>query len=147
TRAGSLQLDPSGQIVTADGYVVNPALTIPADTLEITVNPSGEVLAKQDGQTALTNIGQIQLATFPNEAGLEAIGDNLLRETAASGSATTGNPQSAGFGKIIQGSLENSNVNIVSEISNLITAQRAYEMNSRVIRAADDMLSTLNQIR
>ncbi|MEJ0063010.1 MAG: flagellar basal-body rod protein FlgG [Alphaproteobacteria bacterium] len=147
TRAGSLQLNSTGQIVTSDGYQIVPNITVPADTIDITVNSSGQVFAKIDGQVSLSNLGQIQLANFANPAGLEAIGDNLLRETPASGTATTGNPLAAGFGKLLQGSLEKSNVDIVQELTNLITAQRAYEMNSRVIKSADDMLSALNQLR
>jgi flagellar basal-body rod protein FlgG len=138
TRAGSFQLSATGQIVTADGHTVLPG---------ITVNSSGEVLVKISGQTTPQNVGQLQIATFPNSAGLAAIGDNLLTETAASGAAVTGNPGDAGFGTISQGFLETSNVNVVSEITSLITAQRAYELNSRVIQASDEMMSTLNQLR
>jgi flagellar basal-body rod protein FlgG len=147
TRAGAFQLNADGELVTPDGFTVQPAITAPQDTKEITVNASGEVFAKIDGATELQNIGQLQLATFANPTGLEAIGDNLLQETPASGTATTGNPQAPGFGKIQQGALETSNVNIVQEISNLITAQRAYEMNSRIIRSADEMMSTVSQLR
>ncbi len=147
TRAGNLQLDANGQIVTSDGYPLLPSITVPADTIDITINNSGQVFAKVDGQVALSNLGQIQLATFANPAGLEAIGDNLLRETPASGTPTTGNPTANGFGKLQQSSLEKSNVDIVQELTNLITAQRAYEMNSRVIKSADEMMSSLNQLR
>lgn len=147
TRAGSLQLNSSGQIVTSDGYIILPSITVPADTIDLTINASGQVFAKIDGQVDLSNLGQIQLANFPNPAGLEAIGDNLLRETPASGTATVGNPNSDGFGKLLQASLEKSNVDIVQELTSLITAQRAYEMNSRVIKSADEMLSALNQLR
>ncbi|MBP7253014.1 MAG: flagellar basal-body rod protein FlgG [Alphaproteobacteria bacterium] len=147
TRAGNLQLNATGQVVTSDGYPVIPSITVPADTIDITVNSSGQVFAKVDGQVNLSNLGQLQLATFANPAGLEAIGDNLLRETPASGTATTGNPTANGFGKLQQSSLEKSNVDIVQELTNLITAQRAYEMNSRVIKSADDMMSALNQLR
>lgn len=147
TRAGSFQLDANGQVVTSDGYTVIPSITVPPDAIDVTINAAGQVFVKIDGQTALTNLGQLQLATFPNPAGLTAIGDNLLTETPASGSPTTGNPESAGFGKLTQGALENSNVNIVQEITNLISAQRAYEMNSRVIRTADEMLTAINQLR
>jgi flagellar basal-body rod protein FlgG len=147
TRAGSLSLNADGQLVTPDGFQILPSITVPADAKDISISPSGEVSVKIDGQTALSILGTIQLATFTNPAGLEAIGDNLFRETAASGSATVGNPQAAGFGKLSQGMLESSNVNIVQEITNLITAQRAYEMNSRVIRSADDMMSTVSQFR
>jgi flagellar basal-body rod protein FlgG len=147
TRAGNLQLNATGQVVTSDGYPIVPSITVPADTIDITVNSSGQVFAKVDGQVNLSNLGQLQLATFANPAGLEAIGDNLLRETPASGTATTGNPTANGFGKLQQASLEKSNVDIVQELTNLITAQRAYEMNSRVIKSADDMMSSLNQLR
>ena len=147
TRDGALQLDANGQVVTSDGFPLIPSITVPADTTDISINDSGEVFAKIDGQINLSNLGQIQLATFANPAGLEAIGDNLLRETPASGTATTGAPLSNGFGKLRQSSLEKSNVDIVQELTNLITAQRAYEMNSRVIKSADDMLTSLNQLR
>ena len=145
TRAGSFQLNESGQLVTPDGLVVQPAITVPQGAKDITVNASGQVQVKLDGQTTLQNVGQLQLATFINPAGLNSIGDNLLQETESSGSATVGNPTASGYGKIVQGAVETSNVNIVNEITGLITAQRAYEMNSRVIKAADDMLTTLNQ--
>ncbi|MEK7820096.1 MAG: flagellar hook-basal body complex protein, partial [Pseudomonadota bacterium] len=119
----------------------------PANTVDITVNQSGQVLAKLQGQVALSNVGQIQLANFPNEAGLNSVGGNLYMESPASGTPTTGNPASTGYGSILQGFLETSNVNPVEEISNLISAQRAYEMNSKVIKASDDMMSTLGQMR
>lgn len=147
SRAGSFQLSPTGEIVTADGYTVDPGITIPANAVDISVNGSGEVLVSIDGQIAQSNVGQLQLATFPNAAGLEATGDNLFLETASSGTGTTGNPASAGFGKLIQGFLETSNVNTVAEITNLITAQRAYEMNSKVIQTSDEMLNSLNRLR
>lgn len=147
TRAGSFQLSPQGEIVTTDGFTVAPGITIPTDAIEITINAEGQVLVKVDGQVAPNNVGQLQLAIFANDAGLEAIGGNLFLETPASGSATTGTPGAAGFGSLRQGFLETSNVNVVTEITNLITAQRAYEMNSRVIETADQMMSTLNQIR
>ncbi len=147
TRAGALQLNAEGTIVTADGYQVLPGVVIPQNTIDITVNPNGEVLAKIDGQTVPQNVGQLQLATFPNTTGLEAIGDNLLLETPASGQAITGNPGAPGFGRVIQGSVETSNVNIVSEITQLITAQRAYEMNSRVISTTDQMMQSVSQLR
>ena len=145
TRAGSLQLGPTGTIVTPQGYTVQPGLTVPSDALEITINASGEVLATLANTTTPQNVGQLNLATFANQAGLQALGDNLFRETAASGTATTGTPGSAGFGTILQGFLETSNVNMVSEITALITAQRAYEMNSKVVAASDEMFSTLIQ--
>lgn len=147
TRAGTLQLNAEGTIVTADGYQVQPGIVIPQNTIDITINPNGEVLAKIDGQIEPQNVGQIQLATFPNTTGLEAIGDNLLLETPASGQATAGNPGAPGFGRIMQGAVETSNVNIVAEITQLITAQRAYEMNSRVISTTDQMLQSVSQLR
>jgi len=147
TRAGSFQLSPTGEIVTTDGYVVQPGITIPQNTTAISINSSGQVQAQVAGQTNPQTVGQLQLANFANEAGLDAIGNNLYLETQASGQATTGNPGSTGFGTINQGMLETSNVDIVSEITNLITAQRAYEMNSKVIQTTDQMMSTLNQIQ
>ncbi|MFO1113132.1 MAG: flagellar basal-body rod protein FlgG [Rhodospirillales bacterium] len=147
TRDGTFQLNAEGQIVTHDGRLVQPAIAVPVDALDVTINQSGEVLAKIDGQVEMQNVGQLQLAVFPNEAGLEAIGSNLLRETAASGAAVVGQPQALGFGSLQQGFLETSNVNAVEEITNLISAQRAYEMNSKVIQAADQMLATVGNVR
>lgn len=147
TRAGSFQLSPTGQIVTADGFVVQPGITFPQNTLAISVNQSGQVQAQVAGQTAPQTVGQLQLANFPNEAGLEALGNNLFLETPASGAPSQGNPGTVGFGTINQGLLETSNVDIVSEITNLITAQRAYEMNSKVIQTTDQMMTSLNQIQ
>lgn len=147
TRDGSFQMDSTGQLVTSKGFVVQPGITIPSDAVDITINSSGEVFVKIQGQTALSNVGQLQLAVFPNEAGLDALGDNLFSETEASGAAVTGNPGEAGFGALLQGALEASNVNIVSEITSLIQAQRAYEMNSKVIQTGDQMLNTISQIR
>ncbi len=147
SRDGSLQLNDTGQIVTADGFQVIPNITVPQSTTGITVNASGQVLATISGQTNQQTLGQLQLANFINPTGLEATGDNLLTETQASGAPVVGNPQAVGFGSIVQGSLETSNVDIVSEITNLITAQRAYEMNSRVIKASDEMLQTASQLK
>ena len=147
TRAGSLQLSATGEIVTADGYVVEPGITIPQNTTNITVNAAGQVMAQVAGQTQPQTVGQFQLANFPNEAGLAAQGNNLLTETPASGTPVVGNPGSTAFGTIQQGYLETSNVNIVSQITDLISAQRAYEMNSKVIQTSDQMMSTLSQIQ
>ncbi|MDD9916715.1 MAG: flagellar basal-body rod protein FlgG [Rhodospirillaceae bacterium] len=147
SRAGSFQVSADGEIVTADGFTVQPGITIPNDAVDVSINASGQVLVQQDGQVAPSNVGQLQLAIFSNEAGLLAIGDNLFLETPASGTPTTGNPGSPGIGTIQQGFLETSNVNVVEEITNLITAQRAYEMNSKVIETSDQMMSTLNNIR
>ncbi len=147
TRDGALALNADGQIVTADGFQIVPNITVPNNVTDITVNKSGEVFVKLDGQTAMQNLGQIQLATFVNDAGLEAMGGNMYKETEASGAPTVGNPNSDGYGYFMQGALENSNVNIVAEMTSLISAQRAYEMNSKVIRTGDDMLAALNQIK
>jgi flagellar basal-body rod protein FlgG len=147
TRAGSFGLSPEGIIVTADGYPVGGGITIPAAARDVTINAAGEVLAKLDGQVNPQNVGQIQVAIFANEGGLEAVGDNLLLATPASGQAQLGTPGAVGYGQMMQGFLEASNVNVVQEITNLITAQRAYEMNSRVITAGDEMMSTLSKMR
>ena len=147
TRAGSMQLNATGQLVTADGYTVVPNITVPATATAVTVNASGQVLATISGQTAQQTLGQLQLANFINPAGLDAIGNNLLKETTASGSPVTGNPGTTSFGSVVQGSLETSNVDIVSEITSLISAQRAYEMNSKVITTADQMLNSTNQMK
>ncbi len=147
TRDGTLSLAPDGTIVTADGYVVQPGITIPSNASNVTINQSGQVEVTISGQTAPSTVGQLQLATFPNDAGLSAQGGNLFVQTAASGAPVTGVPGSIGFGTIMQGYLEGSNVNVVSEMTNLISAQRAYEMNSQVITASNQMLSTLTQLR
>jgi flagellar basal-body rod protein FlgG len=147
TRDGTFGMASDGTMVTADGYIVQPGLQIPSNATGVTVNASGQVQVTLQGQTAPQTVGQLQISTFPNEAGLDAQGENLLVETAASGQPVTGNPGTPGFGKVMQGFIETSNVNVVSEITNLITAQRAYEMNSKVITASDDMLSTLTNLR
>jgi flagellar basal-body rod protein FlgG len=147
TRDGTFGLASDGTMVTADGYTVQPGLQIPSNATGVTVNQSGQVQVTIQGQTAPTTVGQVQLATFPNEAGLDAQGDNLFLQTAASGQPVTGNPATAGYGSVMQGFIETSNVNVVTEITNLITAQRAYEMNSRVITTSNDMLGTLTNLR
>ncbi|HQT67264.1 MAG: flagellar basal-body rod protein FlgG [Rhodospirillales bacterium 20-60-12] len=147
TRDGTLGLAPDGTIVTGDGYVVQPGIQIPANATNVTINASGQVQVALSGQTAAQTVGQIQLAAFPNDAGLSAQGGNLFVQTSASGAAVTGVPGGPGFGTVMQGFVENSNVNVVSEITNLITAQRAYEMNSQVITASNQMMSTLTQLR
>ena len=147
TRAGSFQLSPAGQLVTADGYPVMPGITIPAEATAISINPTGGVEAKISGQITPSIVGTLELTIFPNEAGLEAIGNNLMLETASSGAATAGVPGTAGFGTVLQGFLETSNVNAVSEITSLITAQRAYEMNSKVITTSDEMMAAVTQLR
>ncbi|MDQ1154069.1 flagellar basal-body rod protein FlgG [Brevundimonas sp. SORGH_AS_0993] len=147
TRAGNLQVNPEGQMVTDDGYLLEPAITIPQDATKVSISKSGLVQVTQAGQPAPTTVGQIELANFFNEAGLEAVGDNLLLETAASGPAIVGTPGDVGFGQIMQNYTEASNVDAVTEISDLIIAQRAYEMNSKVISTADQMLSVTSQIK
>lgn len=147
TRDGAFQRNGDGVIVTHDGYTVQPEITIPDDAVEIYVNNSGEVWVKQDGETDEINVGQLELATFPNEAGLEAMGNNMFLETEASGAPILDNPDTEGFGSILQGWLSTSNVNPVAEITELVSAQRAYEMNSKVIQTSDQMLSTINQIK
>ena len=147
TRDGTFQLNATGEIVTQDGFPVAPGITVPADAVDVTINASGEVLVKLQGTIALANVGQIQVSTFPNPAGLQADGGNLFSETPASGAPTTGTPGTDGVGGILQGFLETSNVNAVEEISNLISAQRAYEMNSKVIQTSDEMMGTLSNMR
>jgi flagellar basal-body rod protein FlgG len=147
TRDGTFALGADGTIVTADGFTVQPGLQIPSAATGVTVNTSGQVHVTIQGQTAPQTIGQLQLAAFPNEAGLDAQGGNLFLQTAASGAPVTGNPGTTGFGSVEQGFIETSNVNVVTEITNLITAQRAYEMNSKVITSSDEMMSTLTNLR
>jgi len=148
SRAGSFELDAEGRIVTPEGYVVDPAITIPQDATSITINQTGNVQILMPGESAPTDVGQIQLTKFVNKAGLQPIGDNLFLETAASGVPQDGEPGTDGFGTLLQGYLEEANVNPVTEISDLIAAQRAYSMNSRVITAADEMLqSTASMLR
>lgn len=147
TRAGSFQLSAEGKVVTADGYTVKGAGVIPKDAIDVTINATGEVLVKKSGQSDPQRVGQFELASFANDAGLQLLGGNLFTQTTASGEAVTGTAGKAGFGTLLQGFLETSNVNTVAEVTNLITAQRAYEMNSKVIQASDEMLNTLNQLR
>ena len=143
TRAGAFNTNAEGQIVTLDGYTVVPGLTVPQDATEVTVTKSGQVYATVAGQQQ--ELGQITLANFINEAGLEPLGENLYRETAASGAANVGAPDEAGFAYIQQNYLEASNVDPVKEITDLISAQRAYEMNSKIIQAADEMAAVVSK--
>ena len=145
TRAGSFHLSAEGQVVTATGEPLEPAVSIPREATSITIGTDGTVSVTTPGQANAQNVGQVQLATFANPAGLEALGRNLFKETAASGQATAGAPDSNGLGRINQGFIEGSNVNVVEELVNMISAQRAYETNSKVISAADRMLGTINQ--
>ncbi len=144
TRAGSFNRSSTGQLVTSDGYTVNPAITFPANATNIVVNESGQVYAQIPNQTDPTLLGQLVLTNFANESGLEPLGDNLYRETLASGQPVNGVAGDVGFGKIQQSYLEGSNVDSVKEITELISAQRAYEMNSKVIQTADDMAKTVS---
>ena len=147
TRDGSFKMDANGQIVTADGYLLQPAITVPQDYQQIIIGSDGVVSALVAGDDP-QNLGTIQLTRFINPAGLDArLGRNLLLETPASGQAIQGQPGQDGFGAVEQGFLENSNVQVVEEILNLIIAQRAYEANSRVITSSDEMLQTANQLK
>jgi len=142
TRAGSFRVNDQGNIVNSDGYLLQPALTIPQGTERISIGADGSIQGAQAGATTQTDIGQIQLHTFLNPAGLSSEGSNLYRETDASGTPTQGSPGAAGFGTTRGGFLENANVEVVTELISLIAAQRAYEINSRAIQAGDEMLST-----
>jgi flagellar basal-body rod protein FlgG len=145
TRAGAFNTNANGEIVTLDGYTVDPTITAPSGTTDIVVNASGQIYARVASQTSLQLLGQLNLATFANDAGLEPLGGNLYRETDASGGPVTGVPADPGFAKIHQGYLESSNVDPVKDITELIAAQRAYEMNSKVIQAADEMAGTISK--
>ena len=147
TRAGNFAINDQGQLVTQDGYQVQPAITIPNDAVSVTISPTGQVQVQQAGSQTPNVVGVLELATFLNEGGLSAEGGNLYRETAASGAPTTGIPGATGYGKLVQGYTEASNVDAVAEITALIVAQRAYEMNSKVISTADSMLATANQVK
>src|ERR1700761_6805631 len=146
TRAGNFSLSPQGQLVTQDGMVVQPGIAIPANTLSVQINAQGQVNATIAGTTTPQTVGQLELTRFPNEAGLNAVGNNLYLETPGSGSPQAGVPGTTGYGTIQQGFLETSNVNSVDEITALITAQRAYEMNSKVVSAADQMLQDASRL-
>jgi flagellar basal-body rod protein FlgG len=146
SRDGSFDLDSQGQLVTRDGYLVDPGITVPQNATAVTISAAGAVQATVPGQTQPQVLGQIQLARFINKSGLESMGDNLFLETPASGPAIDGNPGQEGFGNLQQAYLEEANVNAVTEISSLIAAQRAYEMNARIITAADQMLSSTTQM-
>lgn len=145
TRAGAFHLNAQGQVVTATGETLEPAVTIPQEATSITIGNDGTVSITTPGQVNAQNVGQIQLATFVNPAGMESIGRNLFRETTASGQAVLAAPGAQGNGTVNQGYVEGSNVNVVEELVNMISAQRIYETNSKVITAADRMLGTINQ--
>jgi flagellar basal-body rod protein FlgG len=143
TRDGAFNKNDQGQIVTLDGYQVQPSMTVPQEATDITVNETGEVYATVPGQNEPQLIGQLTLSTFVNDAGLEPLGGNLYKQTESSGDPVTGVPGDPGFGRVHQGYLENSNVDAVKEITELISAQRAYEMNSKVIQTVDAMYGTV----
>jgi flagellar basal-body rod protein FlgG len=145
TRDGSFQVTNTGQLVTAEGYQVQPAITIPSGTQSVTIGSDGTVSVQLANQAAPTTVGTLQLADFINPAGLQAQGGNLLTESASSGTATTGTPGVSGLGTLVQGSLESSNVNVVEEMVNMIQIQRAYEMNSKAVQTCDQMLQYANQ--
>ncbi|MEM9277732.1 MAG: flagellar basal-body rod protein FlgG [Pseudomonadota bacterium] len=145
TRAGAFNLNQDGQLVNLNGYLVEPQITVPQNSRQISISASGEVSALVDGEVVPTVIGQLTLSNFANEAGLEPLGDNLFEETDASGSAVQGVAGDPNFGTIEQGYLEASNVDSIKEITRMIEAQRAYEMNSKVIQAADEMSSIASQ--
>jgi flagellar basal-body rod protein FlgG len=146
TRDGAFQLDNQGQMVTSNGYPLQPTITIPPNAVSITIGSDGTVSVLAAGATAPTQVGQIQLANFINPAGLQARGENLFLETAASGTAQTNVPGTNGLGALNQGFVETSNVNVTEELVNLITAQRAFEINSRSIQSSDQMLQKLTQL-
>lgn len=144
SRDGSFQLDNNGQMVTSNGYILQPGITVPANTLSLTIGEDGIVTALTQGNNAPTQVGNLQLSDFISPPGLQAIGQNLFLETASSGAPQTGTPGLNGIGRVIQGSLETSNVNTVEELVNMIETQRAYEMNSKAISTADQMLQFVN---
>jgi len=146
TRDGSFELDAQGRLVTAEGNVVEPGITIPQNASSVTVNAQGQVQVTLPGSTTPSTVGQIEMSMFVNKAGLQSIGDNLYLETPASGPPQDGTPAVDSYGNLQQGFLEQSNVEAVSEISDLIAAQRAYEMNSKVVTAADQMLQSAAQM-
>ncbi|WP_306118268.1 MULTISPECIES: flagellar basal-body rod protein FlgG [unclassified Roseitalea] len=144
TRAGAFNTNAQGQLVTIDGYPVQPAIAVPADAVDVIINDSGQVFARVAGQAELQQLGQLTLATFANSAGLKPLGGNLYAETEASGAPVVGVPGDPGYATLRQGYLEASNVDPVKEITELIAAQRGYEMNSKVIQAADQMAGTIS---
>jgi flagellar basal-body rod protein FlgG len=145
SRAGAFNTNAEAQLVTAEGFLVEPAIIVPENTVDVVINETGQVFAQVGGEQNLRELGQLTLASFANETGLEPLGGNLYRETAASGQPVVGAPGDPGFGKLHQGYLEGSNVDPVKEITELISAQRAYEMNSKVIQAADEMAGTVSK--
>ena len=147
TRDGALKKSAEGTIVTSDGYTVEPQVTIPADATAINISSNGEVSVKIPGDPALQTVGQLELARFVNPAGLRTIGRNLFLETEASGVPQSGQPDTEGYGKLSQGFLELSNVEVVDEMVNMIVAQRAYEINARAIQTSEEMLANANSLK
>ncbi len=145
SRDGSFELDSQGQVVTSSGYTLEPAITVPAETLSLTIGTDGVISALVAGSNTPSQIGNVQMADFINPAGLQPIGDNLFKETASSGTPSTGTPGLTGLGTLIQGALESSNVNVVEELVNMIETQRSYEMNSKAISTTDEMLQFVSQ--
>jgi len=145
SRDGSFQINNQGQLVTANGYLIQPAITLPQNALSVTIGNDGTVSVQIPGQAAAQQVGSLTLSDFINPAGLQAIGDNLFLETAASGAPQTGTPGLNGIGSVQQGALEASNVNVVEELVNLIETQRAYELNSKAIQTADQELQYIGQ--
>jgi len=145
TRDGSFKLDSTGQMVTSGGYPLEPSITIPSDALSVTVGVDGTVSVLQPGSATPTNVGNVTLADFVNPTGLDPIGENQYRESLSSGTPTVGTPGESGVGTLSQGALETSNVNVVEELVSMIETQRAYEMNSKAIEKADQMLQYAGQ--
>jgi flagellar basal-body rod protein FlgG len=146
TRDGSLQVNAEGMLVTASGYPLQPAVTVPANSTNMTIGSDGTVTIQPAGSSAITQVGSLQLVQFPNPAGLESRGENLFTETPSSGAPNTVTPGANGAGMLMQGYVETSNVNVVEELVNMIQTQRAYEINSKAINTADQMLQRLGQL-
>ena len=146
TRAGTLHMDAQGLVVTSEGYPIEPQITIPANATSVSISKDGIVSATIAGQTGSQQLGTLELATFANPAGLRPIGGNLFTPTTASGEAEAGAPGNDGRGTLAQGFVEDSNVSVVEEMVNMIIGQRAYEANSRVVKAADEMLNQVNNL-
>jgi flagellar basal-body rod protein FlgG len=147
TRDGSFKRDGNGNVVTSDGYYLNPSIQIPADASQIQITSQGQILVQIAGSAQQTQLGQLELTRFVNPAGLQAMGHNLFKQTAASGDPIQGTPGSVSFPTVQQGSLESSNVDVVTEMVNLIVAQRAYEMNSKAVSTSDDMMMILANMK
>ncbi len=147
TRDGALKISDDGRIVTSDGFIIDPEITIPAEAESISISMDGIVSVMMPGESDPTDIGQIELTKFINPQGLDAKGHNLFTESASSGTPISGTPSEEGFGRIVQGYLELSNVDVINEMVNMIVAQRSYEINSKAIQTSDDMAAIVNQLR